>query len=163
MNDYAFYSISQLKIKNSVGNRLIKILAKLYPDTFSSIFDRVVIKTDCNAEFSGLFVKYVDGKVVCVSVIMNGLKLDRIFTLPLYRKKSYATEMLKLLKGISLFSAFTFLSPVDTSIIHLFKNAKWVTYDATKINKDGTVDMLSAPSLYKDITSIPMWFAPFQY
>lgn len=162
MNDYVFYSISTMRVRKSVGNRLINILVKLYPDTFGHIFECMTGRIGCDANFCGLFVRYVDEKVVCVSVIKNGRKLDRIFTIPMYRNKSYATQMLTLLKGISFFQGFTFLSPVDQSVLSLFNKAGWKMFENPSINKDGTIDMLPIPSYYKDVEQIPNWFAPFE-
>lgn len=161
MDCYTFYSIAQMRKLNTRANTLMCVLMKLYPDTFGGMFDRVMLKSYRSVDFSGLFVRYADGKVVCVSVIYDGAKLDRIFTLPYYRDWGFATQMLGVLRVVSTLSRFSFLSPVEKAIVPLFVAAQWTILDDTKENPDGTLDMLSDRAVFKEVAVIPDWMGGF--
>jgi len=142
MESYDFFTLDDMRTQfDNKGRKIITILMKLYPDMFRGIWSRITIlhEPEYNYELSGLYVMYVNKKMVCVCVIYE-CKINNIFTLPNYRRKGYALKMLQKLKDVK--GPFSFLSPVEPTIVPLFLKAGWTIYPQ-KPNHDGTIDMIA--------------------
>jgi predicted acetyltransferase len=98
----------------------------------------------------------IDKKIVSFANILN-VVVDRIFTIPKYRNRGYATTMLRILKAISVLSGeYSMISPVDQHVAHIYEKAGWVNYNEI-INKDGSIDMVSNKALISDYMDLRKW------
>jgi hypothetical protein len=108
----------------------VPILKNVPPESIRRIYDLVMLK--------GLYCLTIDNKVVSVAVIADNV-IERIITLPPYRRKGYATILIKMLTGAMKGCGFTCVfSPVRSDIAPLFLKAGWVKCGTGA--PDGTFD-----------------------
>ena len=161
--EFKFYSFEKLRNPNHEGSKLLNVLTELYPEAFGYLYLRVNIKANMTYRsakveptISGLYVMKIDKKIVCFANILN-VVVDRIFTLPKYRNRGYATRMLSILKCLSVISGeYSMISPVDQRVTHIYEKAGWVKYNEI-INKDGSIDMVSNKALISDYMDLRRW------
>lgn len=140
-----FYSYDDMRADTmNEGRVLLRVLSKTEPDTFGEAMGHLLLgegNTQYNDSISGLLVKR-EGKTVVSVISIKDVKIDRIYTLPRFRKQGHAKTFLSLLTAFSVMMGFNFVSPVYPDIVPLFLSAGWERRGA-KVNKDGTVDMVS--------------------
>lgn len=85
----------------------------------------------------GLYCLVVDDKIASV-VYLNVNKIDRVITLPNYRHKGYASQLIKHVANKLLIAGLTPFSPVEPTIESLFMKLGWIKYDSPC--PDGTYD-----------------------
>ncbi len=98
----------------------------------------------------------IDNKIVCFANMLN-VVIDRIFTIPKYRNKGYATQMLRVMRAISVLSGeYSLISPVDQCVVNIYEKAGWAKYNEI-INKDGSIDMVSNKPFINDYMDLKKW------
>jgi hypothetical protein len=154
-----FYSYDDMRADPmNEGRVLLRVLAKTEPDTFSEALGHLLLgegKTEYNDSISGLLVKRNDKTVVSVMSIKD-VKIDRIYTLPRFRRQGHAKTFLSLLTAFSMGLGFSFTSPVNPEIVPVFLSAGWERKGA-KFNRDGTVDMVSNPRRCSSTMDVTRW------
>lgn len=140
-----FYSYDDMrKDTTNEGRVLLRVLAMTEPNTFGDALAYLLLAksdTTLNPSISGLLVKREGTTVVCVASVSN-VKIDRIYTIPRFRKLGHAKTLLSLLTAFSMFMNFSFVSPVNPDVIPVFLSAGW-KFKAGGPNKDGTRQMAS--------------------
>jgi hypothetical protein len=161
--EFKFYSFQNLRDPKHEGSKLLNLLTELYPDAFGYLYLRVNIKKDMtyrsvpiNSKISGLLLMKIDNKIVCFANMLN-VVIDRIFTIPKYRNKGYATQMLRVMRAISVLSGeYSLISPVDQCVVNIYEKAGWAKYNEI-INKDGSIDMVSNKPFINDYMDLKKW------
>jgi hypothetical protein len=161
--NFKFYSFENLRDPKHEGSKLLNVLTELYEEAFGYLYLRVNIKENMtyrsvpiNSKISGLYVMKVDKKIVCFANLLNAV-IDRIFTIPKYRNRGYATQMLSIMRGISMWTdEYSLISPVDQHVVHIYEKAGWVKYNEI-VNKDGSTDMVSNEQAVSDFMDMKMW------
>ena len=139
-------------------NTLLKALALTCPSVFDDELRYSKLPMEmlpAHPELSGLLVLKEGTVVKCVAVL-HDLKVDRLYTLPRFRRQGHAHGMLTFLRGVSLFGKFCFTSPVEPEIAAVFESAGW-TRRSEKVNRDGTVDYQSNNPAWKRVMDAGSW------
>jgi hypothetical protein len=143
--DYKFYSIRTLR---KDGNPLLAALAFKEPEHFTNLAMRAgILPTPANMEFdicanedvSGMLLMRVNGKVVCIVILLNE-SIDRIYTPVPFRNKGYASRTLGFLNLMSTYLEMGLCSPVRPSLVKMYERVGW-EIRSKKANKDGTFKM----------------------
>lgn len=100
------------------------------PHLFEEMYHTFMIK--------GMYCLTVDDKVVSVAVLKDNI-IDRIITLPQYRRKGYASILLKMVTGaMKMCGMPCVFSPVRSDVAPLFLKIGWVKCGTGA--PDGTFD-----------------------
>lgn len=142
---YRFYSFGEcLYKKNSKTAILYTALRTIEPDLPDYIpalnIAREVGKQDeFDVNLRGMYCLCVDEVVVSVAILHDN-KLDRILTIPKFRRQGYAVQLIKhITEQYVEYECPIILSPVYPSVTSLFEKAGWVKAGSS-CPRDGTVD-----------------------
>lgn len=154
---FQFYSVQDMRENKGKGLALARSLCTVAPETFRDFIAYLVLPPEYRQKrhdsLCGLFVRSENDVVQSVAVLAEN-KVDRIYTLPRFRGKGYAKEILIFLKGISMIAPFSFQSPVNPDILPLFLSAQWVLGGE---NKDGTRQMIAHPPNLRPVMDMGRW------
>lgn len=157
--DIVFYSFDEMRTKpKSRGAVLLRALSQTAPDTFTDAHDYLHVPQffrECNDTISGLLVQK-QGRVPQCILVLKEAKVDRIYTLPRFRKRGYAKQMLVLLRAASMMGQFSFISPVEPEVVPVFLAAGW-TRGSVRTNPDGTLDMMAHEICWAPMMDIGLW------
>ena len=125
-----------------VKNQLLRICQTLSEDALKTFYLSCKYPTHPMADTTGIIFWIVKDEIKTVALV-QGSKLDRIFTIPSARHKGYATNLLitwRLMKP-------TAWSPVNPEVVPLFEKVGFEVMEG--VNKDGTINMACNKKAYQ--------------
>lgn len=153
---FTFNPVSSLR--EGRGKALLSVLVVSEPEIFRDLLARVLAPGLAPEEekLCGLFVRSEGHEVHCVAVLLEN-RVDRIYTIPRFRGRGYAKQVLAFFHMVSMMSKFSFESPVNPEVVPLFEASGWARKGA-KPNKDGTLDMVAFPETHAPVMDMGQWF-----
>ena len=141
---YRFYCFGECLFKqNSKTSLLYSALRTIEPDLPNIMPDLNSARErgERHEEFNlrGMYCLCIDEVIVSVALLADN-KLDRILTIPKYRRQGYALQLIKhIAEQLVEYECPAFLSPVYPSVAPLFEKAGWVK-TGSWCERDGTID-----------------------
>lgn len=158
--DIVFYSFDDMRDDpKSRGAVLLRALSHTAPETFKDAHDYLLVPQffrESNDTISGLLVSRTSAHLPQCVLVLKEAKVDRIYTLPRFRKRGYAKQMLVLLRAASMMGQFSFISPVEPEVVPVFLAAGW-TRHSVRTNPDGTLDMMAHEICWAPMMDIGLW------
>lgn len=142
---YCYYAFGEVlhmkKSKTAIVYTALRTIEPALPDYISELNaareqGRIA---DMDANLRGLYCLRIGKDVVSVALVHDN-KLDRIITIPKYRRQGYALQLIKhIAEQYVEHECPIILAPVDPRIAPLFDRAGWVR-TGTTCTRDGTID-----------------------
>ena len=149
---YHFYCFGEcLYKKKSKTEMLYTALRTIEPDipdimTGLNLAREVGKQDEFDVNYAGMYCLCVDDIIVSVIIIKDN-KLDRIITIPKFRRQGYALRLIKhITEQWVEHECPVIISPVYPSIAPLFEKAGWVK-TGSSCERDGTIDYTPATML----------------
>lgn len=152
---FTFNPVSSMRAGR--GKALLSVLALSEPEMFRDLMVRVLSPGLAleEEELCGIFVRSEGSEIHCVAILLEN-RVDRIYTIPRFRGRGYAKQVLVFLRMISMMSKFSFESPVNPEVVPLFTSAGWTRKGSTP-NKDGTMDMVAFMQTHAPVMDMGQW------
>jgi GNAT superfamily N-acetyltransferase len=142
---YRFYSFGEcLYKKNSKTAIVYTALRTIEPDLPDFIPPLNQAREngkqdDYDVNLRGMYCLCIDDVVVSVALLHDN-KLDRVITIPKFRRRGYALQLIKhIAEKFVEYECPIILSPVYPAVVPLFEKAGWVK-TGTSCPRDGTID-----------------------